>query len=187
MLIVGDFNFKEIRWDVFDTSVNEDHVASIFFESIKDTYLIQHIKENTRYRSGNQPSLLDLILTNEEDMVSDLEYLPGLGKSDHVSLTFTYNCFIEAAFNNFKKLNFHKGDFKGYETEKEAIDGDAELADLNLVESWNSFAETNIKLLEKFIPVSKVGNASSKGNRYLSTSCIEAIRVKHRKWKRYKY
>ena len=82
LLIVGDFNFKEIRWDVFDTTVNEDHAASIFLESIKETYLIQHIKENTSYRSGIQPSLLDLILTNEEDMVSDLEYLPGLGKSD---------------------------------------------------------------------------------------------------------
>ena len=46
--------------------------------------------------------LVHTILTNEEDMVSDLEYLPGLGKSDHVSLT--YNCFIEAAFNNFKQV-----------------------------------------------------------------------------------
>ena len=35
--------------------------------------------------------------------------------------------------------------------------------------------------------MSKVGNASSKGSRYLSTSCIEAIKVKHRKWKKYKY
>ena len=103
LLIVGDFNFKEIKLDVFDTIVNEDHAASIFLESIKDTYLIQHIKENTRYQSCNQPSLLDLILTNEEDMVFDLEYLPGLGKSDHVSLKFTYNCLIEAAFNNLKK------------------------------------------------------------------------------------
>ena len=57
LLIVGDFNFKEIRWDVFDTTVNEDHAASIFLESIKDTDLIQHIKENTRYRSGIQLSL----------------------------------------------------------------------------------------------------------------------------------
>ena len=91
--------------------MNEDHVASIFLESIKDTYLIQHVKENTRYRSGIQPSLLDLILTNEEDMVSDLEYLPGLGKCDHVSLTFTYNCFIEAAFNNFKKTKLSQRRF----------------------------------------------------------------------------
>ena len=34
-----------------------------------------------------------IILTNEEDIVSDPEYLPGLGKSDRVSLTFTYDCF----------------------------------------------------------------------------------------------
>ena len=33
----------------------------------------------------------------------------------------------------------------------------AKLADLNLVESWSSFVETNVQLIRKFIPVNKVG------------------------------
>ena len=114
-------------------------------------------------------------------MVSDLEHLPGLFKSDHICLNFTYNCFIEAAFRNFTKLNFHKGDFKEYESEIEAVNWNAKLADLNLVESWYSFVETNVHLIKKFIPVNKVGNLSNKGNRYLSVKCMEDIKVKHRK------
>ena len=50
--------------------------------------------------------------------MSDLEYLPGLGKIGHVCLNFTYNYFIEAAFKNFI---FHKCDLKGYESEIEAV------------------------------------------------------------------
>ena len=40
--------------------------------------------------------------------------------------------------------------------------------------------ETHIQLIKKFIPVNKVGDVSNKGNRYLSVSCMEAIKVKHR-------
>ncbi len=35
-------------------------------------FLYQHITEYTRYREGQNPSLLDLILTNAEGMVNDI-------------------------------------------------------------------------------------------------------------------
>ena len=35
-----------------------------------------------------------LYFNNEESMVSNLQYKPGLGKSDHLVLEFTYNCYI---------------------------------------------------------------------------------------------
>ena len=37
----------------------------------------------TRFR-GEQKSCLDLIFTNEENMVEEIEELPPIGKSDHV-------------------------------------------------------------------------------------------------------
>ena len=42
--------------------------------------------------------------------------LTGLEKSGHIVLSFSYHCFIEAAFRHFSKLNFHKGDFKSLES-----------------------------------------------------------------------
>jgi len=47
----------------------------------------------TRYREHNEPSVLDLVLTNS-DIIEDLEYLSPIGKSDHVLLGFT--CTIES-------------------------------------------------------------------------------------------
>ena len=38
-------------------------------------------------REGQKSSVLDLILTNEEPMIDDeIEEIPPIGKSDHVSL-----------------------------------------------------------------------------------------------------
>ena len=86
IIIMGDFNFREIDWNNEETSVGEDHLATIFLESVRDAYLHQHVTETTRYRSDNIPSLLDLIFTNEEHMVCDLNYLPVLDSSDHLHL-----------------------------------------------------------------------------------------------------
>ena len=91
---------------------NEYHIATQFSEFIKDCFLFQHVREPTRYRSQNVPSILDLILTNEENMVNNLQYKPGVGKSDHLVLEFTFNCFIRSSESLPKKLNVFKGNYK---------------------------------------------------------------------------
>ena len=44
--------------------------------------------EPTSFRSDNVSSLLDLIFTNEENMVLKL------GKSDHIILNINFKCYI---------------------------------------------------------------------------------------------
>ncbi len=66
LLIMGDFNFKEINWSNYTTNVSEYHMATQFLECVKDCYMYQHVEQPTRIRSGNEPSTLDLFLTNEE-------------------------------------------------------------------------------------------------------------------------
>ena len=82
LLYVGDFNFKEIDWENNNTNVGPKHLASKFLESVRYTY--QHVKQATRYRGDNQPSLLDLILTNEEEMIDNVVHNAPLG-TDHLA------------------------------------------------------------------------------------------------------
>ena len=84
--------------------------------------MYQHVKENTRYRAGSEPSLLDLLLTNEENMVNSVSYMPGLGKSDHMQLMFTFNCYTETSQTVFTKLNFFKGNYTGLSKELAHVD-----------------------------------------------------------------
>ena len=103
ILIGGDFNYKEIDWE--NEFVEECNIhLTPFINTIQDHFLTQHVTESTRYRQGEQPNLLDLILTNEEGMVQNLTYHPGLGDSDHCCLKFDLNCYAHYS-NTTEKIN----------------------------------------------------------------------------------
>ena len=71
-------------------NVDGSHAAT-FFDTTQDLYLCQHVSFNTRFRIGCRPSRLDLIFSNEEHMVDNLQSNQPLGKSDHVVLTWAFD------------------------------------------------------------------------------------------------
>ncbi len=70
-LLMGDFNYPAIDWSTLTASGSGS--AEKFLEAVNDSFLHQHVSAPTRYRIGNTPHTLDLIFTNEEHMVSNLE------------------------------------------------------------------------------------------------------------------
>ena len=94
LLICGDFNYPEIAWEN-EYVVEQSNVIGSFIVCTQSCYLHQHIFQPTRYRENQEPSLLDLIFTNEEGMLQDLTHRPGLGESDHECLNFQLNCYKE--------------------------------------------------------------------------------------------
>ena len=60
LLIMGDFNLREINWIMNTPRTNETHFASQFLECVMDCFFYQHVKDITRYRVGFEPPLLDL-------------------------------------------------------------------------------------------------------------------------------
>jgi hypothetical protein len=51
--------------------------------SLRDNFLHQMIDHHTRERIGQQPSLLDLSLVNDNENIVNAKYLDPLGSSDH--------------------------------------------------------------------------------------------------------
>jgi len=80
---VGDFNFKMINWNTSFSSHNEESKEEKFLETIHDCFLFQNAQEPTRCRGTDDPSTIDLIFTDEENQITDLQYQASLGKSDH--------------------------------------------------------------------------------------------------------
>ena len=99
LLICGDFNYHDINWSSFTCNTPS---SQMFLDSVQDIYLYQHILEPTRYRVNTTPHTLDLIFTNEEGMVSDIQYLPGIGHSDHVCIKFNLVCYRSVTNNVIK-------------------------------------------------------------------------------------
>ena len=73
LLICGDFNYKEISWSDFSGATNNGHIEP-FLEVVDDLFLFQHITAPTRFRPGETPSLLNLVFTNEQDMINNILY-----------------------------------------------------------------------------------------------------------------
>jgi hypothetical protein len=73
----------------------------------------QHVDSFTRVRPGQNPSLLDLILTNEVHHIDTIHYLPPLGLSDHLLLQFDLLCYWANAESSRKLRCFPKADFPG--------------------------------------------------------------------------
>ena len=156
MLYVGDFNFKEIDWENNNTDVGPEHLASQFLESVRDKYLYQHVKHATRYRGDNQPSLLDLILTNEEEMSDNVVHNAPLGNSDHEILEFNYKLGRnENTRSNQQSLRFFKGNYDEINRLLANTDWNLELAQGDIDELWNRFADKISSTYKDNIPVSK--------------------------------
>ena len=124
--VCGDFNLPMIDWTVNHSPESVNAFSTGFVEVVEELSLFQHARNSTRFR-GQQNSCLDLILTNEEDMVNDVQELPPIGKSDHICQQWTL-IVSEALFRNTSamKPNFKlarwadlKDDLRGYENEVE--------------------------------------------------------------------
>ena len=50
-------------------------------------------KKGGHARIDQEPHVLDLLLSNEDGMISDIEYCSPLGKSDHSLINFNFNCY----------------------------------------------------------------------------------------------
>ena len=111
LLICGDYNYKEIDWSTEYAPPTYEHLLK-FIETLRDCFLFQNVTEPKRYRENETSNILDLIITNEEGTVQDLNYHPPLGESDHLCLTFTaFELQRESPFiptHNVFKTNYEK-------------------------------------------------------------------------------
>ncbi len=90
VLIMGDYNCREINWNELEIEGPESRFANAFYEATEDAYLVQHVKETIRYREGNKATCLDLVFTNEENMIDKVTTSAPLGSSDHLCLEWNY-------------------------------------------------------------------------------------------------
>ncbi|XP_066924072.1 uncharacterized protein [Clytia hemisphaerica] len=190
--LLGDFNFPTINWENWTTPHLEDSKEEKFLNALRDAYLHQHVNEPTRCRGTDDPSLIDLILTGEENQIRNLDYLRPLGKSDHSSLAFNFVCyayskptqtrFIYASANfklmkNDPTLREWKEGFKNSSVNKSVED------------LWESFKKVVIDLRNRFVPLKEVGNDfwRKKGKVPIDKNLQDEIKLKktlHRRWLR---
>ena len=78
LLIAGDCNYPEIDCKNNSSPDNLNNINTKVLNCSKDSFLYQHVLEHNHFRLGCNPSAIDIILTNEEAMVQNIEYLEPL-------------------------------------------------------------------------------------------------------------
>ena len=181
LLVCGDFNYPEIDWEN-EYVVEQSNVIGSFIECTQSCYLHQHIFEPTRYRENQEPSLLDLIFTNEEGMLQDLTHRPGLGESDHECLNFQLNCYKEE-ISKASRPNFLKGDYATIRGKLRNVDWKQKLQG-EFLPAYTTFLDTLERAMKGCIPDHK--KAKNKRNIYLTDKALRMKDLKNRLWQKYK-
>ena len=184
ILLLGDFNYPNIDWR--NGMVRGGGRAAVsFYEEVQQQYLCQHVLSPTRIVPGEEPTILDLVFTREENMVQNLEIVSPLGRSDHSGLLFDFipsdrSNIIEES-DSIKK-NYFKGNYNLMRSELEDINWD-ELFESNEVEIVCQNLESLIKdMAQRLIPERRV----SKHKEKVPKSIKKAAKKKRELHKRYR-
>ena len=120
--------------------MKENHSNHVFIESLMDSFMYQHVDFHTRFRQGQHSSLLDLVFSNEENLITNMTQHAPIGKSDHVLLTFNIDCYSEnCESDNRQVFKYNKGNYEGMNQDLSSINWDDVLSDKNVNDNVDFF------------------------------------------------
>ena len=103
LVLMGDFNFPDICWEYNRAQKKQ---SRRFLECMEDNFLMQLVREPT---GGAAP--LDLLFTNREGLVGDVEVGGCLGQSDHDMVEFSILGGARSGNSKTATLDFWTADF----------------------------------------------------------------------------
>ncbi|XP_048788476.1 uncharacterized protein LOC125687389 [Lagopus muta] len=178
LVLVGDFNHPDICW--------ENHTASCkssrrLLESIDDSFLVQVLDRPTRGEA-----LLDLLLTNAEEIIKGVKVGGCLGSSDHALVEFVISSDVGLAKSRTRTLNFRRADFKLLNGLLAKIPWRAALKDKDVEESWQLFKDALLEAQEVSIPLNKKVGRRGRKPAWLSKDLLRELRAKKGVYKLWK-
>ena len=137
--------------------------------------------KNTRFRYGQQPSLLDLVLVNDDAMISEIMYSAALGKSDHVVLSFDFMCYLDTIEEaSQERYLYHKGDYVKMNDNLGKISWEEELPELDMNSAWKCFNEHMNQAMEISIPKTKPSRSTNRDKKqkplWMSSKALKAVK-----------
>ena len=182
LVVVGDFNYKEVDWINNYVHARADHPATLIFEKINDLFLDQLVTEPTRFREGETANVLDWLIVNCSDLVNGFSLESPLGeKGDHCVMYF--NLEIAHSFPlMIDKFNFYKGDYESMNKKLTEIDWDLIFEGNNCEKCWSLFHSILDKLIHKYVPKKKPHNY---GCPWITKDLSKILRNKNRSWRLY--
>ena len=184
LLIIGDFNFPEIDWATWLTSTSENHNAFRFLECLRDNYFEQFVNTPTRWRDESPGNILDLILSDNIDFVTNIEITTRLGSSDHMCIKFMLDAAVDVSNRSINNKNYYRGNYQLAAEEVSRIDW-LGMNDMDMQESWDYFYSNIRSIIDRYIP--ETVQKKQVKPVWMDMYCKHLIERKYKAWKRYTY
>ena len=170
-IILGDFNLPQIDWANL-TYVESESERLISF--VDNNFLHQQVTEPTR--GGN---ILDLILTNQEYLVSSTSVREQLGSCDHNMIEFEINNQINCPKESIYVPNFGKANYDGLNKELDKLS----LIDGHINEVWTNFKNQFLSLQNTYIPLHNKSSVCTHRPEWFSPKIGRVLRNRNKLYK----
>ena len=146
-IIVGDFNFPDVNWDLFSgVSASES-----FRDVVNDCYLTQLVHQPTR---GS--SILDLVFTNDPSVFEEVEVIEPLLGSDHKAVLCKLSCSSQNPVNKeVQSYDFRRADWTLFVRILKNVRWDEMFSNLDPDVMWNFLKNNLLHAASQAIPRSR--------------------------------
>ena len=185
-IIVGDFNYPEINWSNETCSEAASHLNAFkLLETVQVNNLVQLVDKPTHHRALQQATLIDLLLSNDSDLVSNIQFYPPFGMSHHevISFNFALNV-VPVKKSSVFKYQVNKGNYPEFNSYLENVDWQTEREDVD--DLWGTFHDTMQCGIDKFIPKKQIKSRTRKRPCPSTPGLLHKVRLKRIAYKIYK-
>jgi len=182
-VILGDLNCPNVNWST--RSGSSDCINSTLLKFADKCGFHQFVDFATR---GN--NILDVILSDDPQLISTLSPAPPLGRSDHVMIKFHIDHFCHSSQQEFSKslkYNWYKGDFTGIANFIASIDWHYVLCNYpSACVLWYTFVDILWSAVRLFVPVYKSNGAQNKARKHYPANVRRLATKKLKAWRQYR-
>jgi len=172
-IIIGDLNLPGVDWEEGDCgNLEKDLVAAL------DKGMFEQLVSFPTHLKGN---ILDVVLSNNPEKVSEVTDQGRVGRSDHVMLQVEVRDFQGREEEKDMVKNGNRADWQKIREGIEATDWPRDEDDITTEETWDMLRRRLDELLEQHVPKTRFRKRVSE---WMTRDLLQDIRRKRRLWKK---
>ena len=179
VVLCGDFNLPSINWSLTFPAVSSP-IANFMCDLVHDNYLHQMVVAPTRHQN-----ILNLVFTNQPDIVSGVQVVDNLPHTDHDAVQFILNVVAPPQTSCKRSLfNYKKADLSLLCDILSHVPWNIIESNGDVEESWQLFKDLFMSAVNMSVP--RVQWRRKKLKHWFSYQTIHLIRQKRRLYLRIK-
>ena len=178
-VLMGDFNYHFLHWPPDLHCDSSSDVAKLFCDCLDDIFLVQHITTPTR------GDAILLIITDEPNMISDIEDIVKLGNSDHNAILWSTQISTEILRNSRQVYDYSKANIAAIRSELQVIDWSHLFSNLPVEDCWRVFKGKLQDLEAQYVP-KKIVSSSNRKPIWMTYKAMKAVKRRHEISRKYK-